>query len=225
MKTYSHTTIGLAGRAQVGKTTAASVLKNMLELHEVTIAEPVTRECASLLNMGHQTFLSLPKNAPILNINLAHSLNRDIYHALNHYPTHAMLVTLVQSAPTKRHLMQRVGKCMRTIYSHYLIQAADDKIKQHRAEPIHYDGTLVTDVRTQDEIDWILNQGGHIIHIVKPDAKKAPEDDTETDLILDYTNPRIHLVQNIGSFENYLQRLKHIAQEFQKTIANTKKAA
>ncbi len=152
MFSYINQLIGLAGRAEVGKDTAAKILVEALNLRPYTFAEPITLRCAKFLNMAHIDFLSLPKD------------------------------TLVIENLTKRQLMQHIGAKLRLDNEYFAIQNLKFRIGLNASENYLFNGQLITDVRLPLEADYIRNNNGILIHIKNPNAKPAPNDITEQDL-------------------------------------------
>ncbi len=149
---YTNQLIGLAGRAEVGKDTAARVLIEVLDLRPYAFAKPITLRCAKFLNMAHVDFLSLPKNSLVID-NL-----------------------------TKRQLMQHVGMELRSKNEYFAIQNLKFRIDLNKQDRYLFNGHLITDVRLPIEADYIRNNGGILIHIKNPNVKPAPRDITEQDL-------------------------------------------
>lgn len=152
MFSYANQLIGLVGRAEVGKDTAAAILTEVLDLRRYTFAQPVTIKCATLLNMAHADFLAIPKNSLVIN-NL-----------------------------TKRELMQHVGKQLRERNEYFAIQDLQYRIDSNEPDNYLFNGQLITDVRLPLEAGYIRSKGGILIHIKNPNAKLAPSDVTEQDL-------------------------------------------
>ena len=187
--------IGIAGRARVGKDTAAHILKNQLNLKSYTLADPVTTECAALLNIPHDAFLAMDKNSRIDSVSITDSNNEAIYQKISHDGQQQMLSALFTST-TKRRLMQTVGHCLRYINPNMMLESLQHRIDCDELHSHNYGGIIVTDIRLEAEAEWIRGHGGHLIHIINPNAEPAPSDITEQDIAI---RPRDYIIRNIGS--------------------------
>ncbi len=99
MHNYINQMIGIAGRAQTGKDTAAIIIRDALELRTYTFAEPVIIKCADMLDITPEEFLRLPKNKPCGKLNV-----------------------------TKRRMMQIVGAELRRENKHFATEFVQHQI-------------------------------------------------------------------------------------------------
>lgn len=170
--------IGLHGLAEVGKSTAALTLCQQLELHRYIIAQPITMACAAALDMSHQVFLSLDKNAVIETLSI-----------------------------TKRRFMQRMGDSLIADNPNALIRMLEERITINEPYNQFNNGELVEDVRTNAEANWIRSRGGIVIHIRKPDAPKAPDHRTERGIEWKATDLAINNDGSTGDYQWKLKNL------------------
>ncbi|MBX2809479.1 MAG: hypothetical protein KTR20_12715 [Cellvibrionaceae bacterium] len=169
--------IGLHGRAHVGKSTAAQLLKNALSLRAYDIAQPVICRCAELLGISEQSFLALPKNH------------------------------LVMKGVTKRQLMQNQGALIRQHDNNALLYSLTHRIAADNHEQDFYRGLLITDIRMPHEADWLRQKGGTLVHILRPDAAPAPADETEQHLDIIDGDPVVHNTGSRQDFEKKILAL------------------
>lgn len=178
MHNYVNQLIGLAGRAETGKDTAAIILRDALELRTYTFAEPVTRKCAQLLDMEHHEFLMLPKKTPC-------SIG----------------------AITKRELMQHMGADLRKENKYFATEYVQHQMDCNEDNNYLFNGQLITDVRLPLEVDWVRSKSGIIIHIKNPNAEPAPADITEQDLEIQENDYVLINDKDKQTFENRVRSL------------------
>lgn len=77
---------------------------------------------------------------------------------------------------TKRQFMQQMGKSIRQTDIFYMVNHMHARLRAIQQPAI------ITDVRMPQEADYIRSRGGIIIHIKNPNAKPAPDDETEQHL-------------------------------------------
>lgn len=174
--------VGIAGRAGVGKSTAALAIRDYLEMRTYTIAEPITIECARLLHLSHDEFLHLPKNQPLGTI-----------HGLS------------LSGITKRQLMQHQGRLKRSMNQYALLEDLQNRIHQDEGSNYLFNGSLITDVRMEFEAEWVRKKGGTIVHIHRPSAELAPEDETECTLVFKEEDS---LINNSGDLIQFQAKIR-----------------
>lgn len=151
MQPRSRILIGIHGLAEVGKTTAALILCQELELRRYIIAQPITQACAAALGITHEQFLAIPKNHVIEPMGI-----------------------------TRRRMMQLMGDYLIHHNPRALINLLENRMAMDEGTSNFYNGELVEDVRTEEEAAWVRDRGGQMIHIRKTDAPKAPEHRTES---------------------------------------------
>ncbi len=212
-------TIGIHGLAEVGKDTAAIILCDELNLRTYVIAEPVTIECAALLGIEHDEFLSINKNKSILNrsILLEKSIHYPLYSMICSEGKQKLLATML-SSPTKRKLMQNVGDCLIALNKYALIDMLKHRLDCDEIDADSYNGSLITDVRTPEEAAFIHQRGGFIIHIRNPNADPAPMHRTEQQLLpipgTDYE------INNNGSKAEFEHKILELSLEISARIAD-----
>lgn len=167
--------IGLTGFAKSGKSTAAEILKKMGG-QEVAFAKHLKDVCALALNiprshLDDQSVKEVPFERPKILSEDAIGYILDLFEVpVRHQPA-AMLAHKGVSLTTPRHVAQYVGtEILRSIDSNIHIKMA---FKLNEGN----EGLLIcSDVRFQNELEAVQNQGGTVLGI----SRKAA---TPTDLI------------------------------------------
>lgn len=178
-KTIKPLLIGLHGLAEVGKTTVALQLCELLSLRRYIIARPITGACAAALGIPLDDFLDMPKNAVIHPVGL-----------------------------TKRQFMQRMGDLLIAENPRTLIDMLEIRRQRNRRQEWLFSGDLVEDVRTEAEAQWIRDNGGIVVHIIKPGAAAAPDHRTERGVAFAESDV---LLRNDGTLDDLTTRLKNTA--------------
>lgn len=170
--------IGIAGKARVGKDTLAEYLEKEYLLTRYAFAEPMKRA-----------------------LSIAFDLNE------RHLSGDLKEVTHPLYGVSPREMMQKFG----TDYARKMIC---DDVWLKRAELFidnmskqkFYHGTVISDVRFENEAQWIRKQGGYIIHIERPGAPKVNEHSSEAGVSkasLDFTilnNDRVDQLYRAGCY-------------------------
>jgi len=147
--------IGIHGHAGVGKDTAAAwITQNHLNCYGESFAKPLKAACAAAFGLP-----------------------------LDHFNDSALKEQETFWGTTPRKIAQFVGTEMfRDLvnelydgeFSSHWIQLMDSRLTGKSAPPAgegHYeegDTVIISDVRFQDEADWICNNGGVVFHILRP---------------------------------------------------------
>ena len=169
--------IGIAGRAEVGKDTAAAILVHALEMKTYRFAAPVTQECAARMGIIEHDFLQIPKSKIVLD------------------------------GLTKRQLMQKVGREFRECNEYFAITYMQHQIDCNEHISHLLNGQLITDVRLPVEAAYVRAKNGFLIHIQNPNAEPAPEDITEQDLLIEQGDYVIKNDSDLLTFENKVREL------------------
>ncbi|MEM7706588.1 MAG: hypothetical protein AAF358_13600 [Pseudomonadota bacterium] len=133
--------IGITGKARSGKDTVAAYLAQRHGFRHLSFAGPLKAACAAALGIDLDTFLSLPKE--------------ELIEGRSFSP---------------RVMMQRMGT---EGFRHQL----DDRFWLDTMElhlacyvPASATGVVISDVRFDNEADWIRERGGEVWHLYRPDA-------------------------------------------------------
>ena len=104
---------------------------------------------------------------------------------------------------TKREFMQHQGRLIRGANLYALLEEVQQKMDMNEYSSYLFNGSLITDVRMEHEAEWVRNKGGTVIHIHRPDAEAAPEDETEQTLLIEKGDL---LIKNNGSLKGFNQK-------------------
>lgn len=175
--------IGLAGLAETGKTTVARALCRALELRHFILAAPITQACAAALDIPHHDFLAIPKND-----------------------------TLPAFGISKRQFMQEIGDQLirhnpRALISLCELRMLGGEHWSHTAAL--YNGSLISDIRTPAEAEWIRQKGGKVIHITNPNAPPARAHRTEQKLPIEYIDIELKNTGTLDELDTKLTALAH----------------
>jgi len=176
--------VGIHGLAYTGKSTAANTLAKKLELKKYAIAESVTQACAAALEMPHHDFLTLPKED-----------------------------TVTGFVFTKRQLMQCMGHSLRNTDNNFLLHTLELRMHLHRKNHMYdylLNGSLITDIRLPTEAQWLRNQGGTLIHIIRHNAPATTQDVTEQTLAIE---PQDIVITNNSTIEELETKIHHLASD------------
>lgn len=166
--------IGLAGRARVGKDTAASFLLAAIGGYRYSFADPMR---GMLLQLG-------------IDMNDPYWIDRkeDIIPALGRSP---------------RYLMQTLGTewGRNLVHPQLWLLLAQQRLLQNGP------GMIVTDVRFENEAEWVRSQGGVVVHILREDATAVAAHASEAGVAITDGDFVIH---NNGTLEEFQQRLRNL---------------
>lgn len=68
-------------------------------------------------------------------------------------------------------------------------------------------GMVISDVRFQNEAEWIRDRGGLVIHVVRPNALKVAEHSSENGVVL---KPEDLIIHNTGTLEELQIKVKEL---------------
>ena len=173
--------IGLAGKARCGKDTAAEYLLAEYGLDPYSFAAPIKRALATMFRLSYAQLEGEQKE--------------DVIGYLGRSP---------------RYLMQTLG----TQWGREFV--ADDVWVRQLAHEIESArsttgdwgapavGAVITDVRFENEAAWIRDQGGVVVHLVRPDAPGVLDHESERGLAVMAGDVTIH---NDGGLDDLYARL------------------
>lgn len=145
--------IGIAGRARSGKSTAQAILADEFGMARINFADPIKDALTTMLGVD--------------------------FHALDGAEKEAQLEGLGLSP---RHLMQTLGTewGRHQCGSDFWIAVAERRLAQlEDAEGDSYPGAVFSDVRFNEEAEWIRRKGGLLIHLQRDDAAQVREHASE----------------------------------------------
>ncbi|MGP5508866.1 deoxynucleotide monophosphate kinase family protein [Pseudomonas helleri] len=172
--------IGLTGRARTGKTTAAEHLTGTYLLEQYAFADPLRDGLMAIFNLDPTDFEGDRKEQPLA--------------WLDHSP---------------RQLMQSMGTewARNTVHPDVWVKLAEQNLDYMTKSLGAVTGFVVSDVRFDNEADFIRRSGGTIIHIWRADAQSVNPHTSEKG-IADNVNDL--LVANNGTVEEFLRALDEV---------------
>lgn len=173
--------IGLHGLARTGKDTAASYLADHYALLSYAFAEPLKAALAQLFSLTPAHLEGALKELPLPEI-----------------------------GKSPRELMQLLGTDWARNLVHrdlWLLLAKQNISTQLEVDQTHFNGVVIRDVRFENEAQWIRSQGGHVVHILRPDAQPVAAHISETPLHIGIKDAVVH---NTGSIEEFYSELRSL---------------
>ncbi|MQU62987.1 deoxynucleotide monophosphate kinase [Pseudomonas sp. FSL R10-1350] len=169
--------IGLTGRARTGKTTAAEHLTGTYLLEHYAFADPLRDGLMAIFNLDPTDFEGDRKEQPLA--------------WLDHSP---------------RQLMQSMGTewARKTVHPDVWVKLAEQNLDYMTKSLGAVTGFVVSDVRFDNEADFIRRSGGTIIHIWRADAQSVNPHTSEKGI---EDNVNDLLVANNGTVEEFLRAL------------------
>jgi len=183
--------VGFAGRAGSGKDTAA----NLVGFYKSSFARPLKHACAALFGLMPKDF-----NEP------QYKEQIDPYWGISPRQMAQFFGTEVVRNHMEE-LLPGIGK-------DFWVYRQTQQIKQFFGEaPINPTLVAITDVRFQNEYDWIISNGGIIIHITRPDVAQTvgiPNHPSEAGIPNIHTPERTFYVNNTGTIAQLQETVKTI---------------
>jgi hypothetical protein len=182
--------IGLMGKKQVGKDTVANHLGGKYSFRQLAFADPLKEMCASITN------------TPLINW---YNNNLKDKHLDNHF-----------SEFTYRQFMQHMGDAIRNGLSEKaFIISTFDRMHNFDINGLHCN-TVISDIRFDNELEFVYNIGGKIIHIIRPQE----ENDTHISEQMILSTKQRQFVDkqliNDSTIDNLLNSVDLIIQEYRK---------
>jgi len=141
------TIIGLAGRARTGKDTAAAYLEDMFGFEPVAFAAPIKTAIADWFDLDARHLEGDLKETPLPDIGKSH-----------------------------RQLFQTLGTewCRQLVHPDVWIYVMDAWLRrlerEYFAQGAQLFGVVVSDVRFDNEAEWVRRRGGLLIHLERGSA-------------------------------------------------------
>lgn len=172
--------IGLTGRARSGKSTAAEHLTSTYLLEQYAFADPLRHGLMAIFNLDPTDFEGDRKEQPL---------------------------GWLDRSP--RQLMQSMGTewARNTVHSDVWVKLAEQNLYYITQSLGAVTGFVVSDVRFDNEADFIRRSGGTIIHIWRADAQSVNPHTSERGIAL---NVNDLLVANNGTVEEFLRALDEV---------------
>lgn len=186
-----HLLIGLHGRARTGKDTAARYLVSQFDLYSYAFADPIKAAIAQLFNL-----------------------------TLSHIEGSLKEVLLPGIGKSPRQLMQLLGTEWGREQIHpelWLLLAKQNIGNRLEMDQSHYNGVVIRDVRFENEAEWIRRQGGHVVHILRPEAQAVSAHSSESGIAIHDNDFVVHNEGSIEDFQRQLGRMMGALQRVQAT--------
>lgn len=175
----SELVIGLAGRARVGKDTAADYLTSRYGLARLAFATPMKEGLRAMFGLDDRRLHGELKEAPIPEL-----------------------------GRSPRQLMQTLGDWGRSNNPRLWIWAAERYLNalkaDIRSQGLRWHGVVITDIRTESEADWVRDIGGTVFHLTRRQAPDVAAHNTEHGI---HTRLSDFTVPNDGTVEELHHRL------------------
>jgi len=145
--------LGLAGRAGVGKSTAAALLAAR-GLVVINFADPIRDMLYAVMDWGQAHFDGPQKE-----------------------------IVDPRYGCSPREAVQTLGDWGRDRMPNFWIALADELYRELRetciGEADGWWGAVLADVRTEEEAAWVRENGGHVVHVLRSDVEAVREHATE----------------------------------------------
>ena len=173
--------IGLTGRARSGKDTAARFLMDTYSLEPMSFAAPIKKAMADLFGLDERHLDGELKEAPLPGI-----------------------------GKSPRYLFQTFGTewGRQLVHPDVWLHAADvqlENLRKHTNPP----GVVFSDVRFENEAQWIRERGGHVLHIVRPGAPAVEAHASEDGIELQEQDRQISNTGTLGELYGQLLEVMH----------------
>lgn len=172
--------VGIEGPARVGKDTAGKYLNSRHGLEPIAFAGPIKAALVAMLDLTPAQLDGDEKETPIEGLGVS-----------------------------PRELFQRLGDWGRSIHPDFWIFAAQRVIGEiRRAYALGFSefppGFVYTDVRYDNEAEWIRERGGTVVHLRRQAAPKVRAHSSEDGIRPHHTDLTVH---NDGAIEELHQQL------------------
>lgn len=142
--------IAFAGRAGSGKNTATEALSKRFETSELAFADPLYDALSAMMGLQPMTDHDLRKLCQ----------DRDFKES----PSSAL------SGMSPRQALQQLGDWVRATFgADYLIRRVQERLANIENSQWPSELAIITDLRTEQEADWVRRHGGLVVHVTRPD--------------------------------------------------------
>jgi hypothetical protein len=173
--------IGLHGLARTGKDTAANYLAAQYAFMAYAFAAPLKTALQLMFNLTEEQLNGALKEVPLANI-----------------------------GKSPRELMQLLG----TEWGRHLVHSDLWLLlaRQHLDDALEFNnewlqGFVISDVRIENEATWIRNQGGTVLHLLRPDAAPVNPHITEAGVAI---HDNDFVIQNDADLQHLYAQLDHL---------------
>jgi hypothetical protein len=173
--------IGLHGLARTGKDTAANYLASQYAFMAYAFAAPLKTALQLMFNLTEEQLNGALKEVPLANI-----------------------------GKSPRELMQLLG----TEWGRHLVHSDLWLLlaRQHLDAALEFNnqwlqGFVISDVRFENEATWIRNQGGTVVHLLRPDATAVNPHVSEAGVAI---HDNDFVIQNDADLQHLYAQLDHL---------------
>ena len=169
--------IGLTGRAGTGKDTVAQFLCETHGFVQIALADPIRAGLKAMLGLTDNQLAD-------------RQLKEQRIDWINRSPR-----WLAQTLGTEW------GRCM--VHPNLWLTVAERKIATIKATPpcYHVSGIVISDIRFENEADWLRDLGGEVWHIRRPSALLAGETANHSSEQEVPVHDRDAIIHNIGTID------------------------
>ena len=184
--------IGLTGRARTGKTTAANHLANTYDLVTYALADPLREGLMNIFNLSPCDFDDERKE-----------------------------LTIDWLGRSPRELMQSMGTDWgrHQVHPELWLLLAEKNLEFLGQTHDNARGFVISDLRFENEADFVRKRGGMVIHLLRPDASEVNPHISETGIGMQDNDLVLH---NDGAIEDLFGQLDEI---FEALCARANRAA
>ena len=172
--------IGLSGRARTGKTTAANHLANTYDLVTYALADPLREGLMNIFNLSPCDFDDERKE-----------------------------LTIDWLGRSPRELMQSMGTDWgrHQVHPELWLLLAEKNLEFLGQTNDNARGFVISDLRFENEADFVRKRGGMVIHLLRPDAAEVNPHISETGIGIQDNDLVLH---NNGAIEDLFGQLDEI---------------
>ena len=172
--------IGLAGRARPGKTTAANHLANTYDLVTYALADPLREGLMNIFNLSPCDFDDERKE---------------------------LMIDWLGRSP--RELMQSMGTDWgrHQVHPELWLLLAEKNLEFLGQTNDNARGFVISDLRFENEADFVRKRGGMVIHVLRPDAMEVNPHTSEAGISIQDNDLVLH---NDGAIEDLFGQLDEI---------------
>jgi hypothetical protein len=172
--------IGLTGRARTGKTTAANHLENSQGLLAYAFADPLREALMTIFNLSPCDFDDERKE-----------------------------LTIDWLGRSPRELMQSMGTewGRNQVHPELWLLLAEQNLEFLGQTNDNATGFVISDLRFENEADFVRKRGGIVVHLLRPDAAEVSPHISETGIGLQDNDLVLH---NDGAIEDLTAQLDEI---------------
>lgn len=171
--------VGFTGRARVGKDTAAGIVSKRYGLPSLAFADPLKEAAIHMFGITRD---------------MAYGVNYDREQTV--YPWEISV----------REMLQKIGtECAREVFRQdfWLMRASITM----ETDPVYSEGFVMSDIRFDNEAEWVLDKGGIVIMLHRSSGGIAEEHKSERGVSSHLVTKRIPNENTVGDLEILLKEV------------------